>query len=172
MTQRILSIDASSMTGWATNANGPYESGRQQFPLRRGESDGMRKLRFRAWVREMLETLRPEVVVYEAPFVHPKHASSAELAYVFTGIVQMECEAVKIQYVSCPPSTLKRYATGKGNAGKPEMQEAARRNYDHYSPVADPGADEADALLLLAWGEAGFSEDQPQKKKAKKKVTA
>lgn len=44
------------------------------------------------------------------------------------------------------PATLKKYATGKGNAGKDEVLLAASRRFDWFAG----GNDEADALFLAA----------------------
>lgn len=43
------------------------------------------------------------------------------------------------------PSTLKKYATGKGNAGKPDMLDAAIRRFDYQGP---PDDNAVDAFLL------------------------
>jgi crossover junction endodeoxyribonuclease RuvC len=48
-----------------------------------------------------------------------------------------------------PPATLKRYATGKGNATKDAVLAAAIRRYQQ---VSFDGNDQADALILAAMG--------------------
>jgi crossover junction endodeoxyribonuclease RuvC len=47
-------------------------------------------------------------------------------------------------YVDVPPTTLKKYATGRGNAGKDDMLAAAIRRFGFEGD----GNDEADAYLL------------------------
>ncbi len=57
-------------------------------------------------------------------------------------------------FVDVPPSTLKKYATGKGNAGKDEMIAAAIRRFDFG------GCDnnEADAYLLWCMARHAYGE--------------
>ena len=56
------------------------------------------------------------------------------------------CEHQNIAYLGVPVGTIKKHATGKGNAGKTEVI-AAMRALGH--PVTDDN--EADALALLHW---------------------
>jgi len=57
-------------------------------------------------------------------------------------------DAEGFSVVVIPPTVLKKYATGKGNAGKDEVLLAASRRFDWFSG----GNDEADALWLAAIG--------------------
>lgn len=54
-----------------------------------------------------------------------------------------------VRVVEVPPSTLKRYATGKGNASKDAVLLAVARRYPHVDVQSN---DEADALILAAMG--------------------
>ncbi len=71
------------------------------------------------------------------------------------------CEHHRIAYQGVPVGTLKRHATGKGNAGKAEMVSAMKlRGY----VVADDN--EADALAVLDWalaqdGHGTSGDEQP-----------
>jgi hypothetical protein len=56
------------------------------------------------------------------------------------------CEERAIAYQGVPVGTIKRYATGKGNADKAAMIAAMRAR--GFAPVDD---NEADALALLLW---------------------
>lgn len=64
------------------------------------------------------------------------------------GVVRLALHEAGIAYVDVPPSSLKKYATGKGNANKGEMLAAAIRRLD-YQGASD---NEADALWLQAMG--------------------
>jgi crossover junction endodeoxyribonuclease RuvC len=55
----------------------------------------------------------------------------------------------EIPFAVVPPATLKRYATGKGNAPKDAVLAAAIRR---YREVDFDGNDQADALVLAAMG--------------------
>ncbi|WP_432214628.1 hypothetical protein, partial [Salmonella enterica] len=62
----VLALDLATKTGWAlVDRQGVLTSGVQSFPLRRGESPGMRWLRFRRWLREIvaLAQLKPGGVI-------------------------------------------------------------------------------------------------------------
>ena len=63
------------------------------------------------------------------------------------------CERHQIPYQGVPVGTIKRKATGKGNAGKAEVI-AAMKALGH--PVTD--VNEADALALLHWALAQATE--------------
>lgn len=54
----------------------------------------------------------------------PTHAMSAGLTGRAQGIVRMTLAERKIPYVAVPPATLKKFATGKGNAKKDAMRAA------------------------------------------------
>lgn len=56
------------------------------------------------------------------------------------------CEHHNIPYQGVPVGTIKKHATGKGNAGKDEMITSVRER--GHTPVDD---NEADALALLHW---------------------
>lgn len=55
----------------------------------------------------------------------PTHAKSAGITGMVHGAVRAALLGVGIPYVLITPASLKKYATGKGNAGKPDMAVAA-----------------------------------------------
>jgi Holliday junction resolvasome RuvABC endonuclease subunit len=148
---RILALDLATRTGWAagdTEAVGArLESGVQEFALGRGESPGMRFLRFGVWLREIVALHRPEVVLYEQPFVM-RSGAAAEISLGFATRVQEACATHAIEHQAVNGATLKKWATGRGNAKKPDMIAAARQRFG----VEPRSSDEADALLLLGYG--------------------
>lgn len=143
-----LALDLSSKTGWAISREAVLlESGTQVFDLARGESPGMRFLRFRAWLDRVLEEWAPAVVFYERGAHRGGHAT--ELLVGMQTRVQELAAAKSINYSGVQIQTLKKFATGKGNAGKPEMIAYAR---SRWGLDRDPQEDEADALCVLSWG--------------------
>jgi Holliday junction resolvasome RuvABC endonuclease subunit len=138
VTMRILALDFATKTGWAAEGL----SGVQVFETKRGESPGMRFLRFRGWLRDMCnELVHPEVIAYEQP--HHRGGAATEVAYGFLTEVKTMAADKGIELMPVHSSTLKKWATGKGNAGKGEMVfEAKRRG---YNPQDD---NEADACLI------------------------
>lgn len=147
LSARILALDLGTRTGWAASIPGiGVESGVQIFDLRRGESPGMRFLRFRRWLSGMLETLSPGVVAYE--LAHHRGGPATELAVGLQTRVQELAAARGLEYVSVHTGTLKRHATGSGRAPKGAMIEAARARWPSQTIEGD---DQADALCVLAW---------------------
>ena len=153
---RILALDLGGKTGWAIHLPGlGVESGVQTFGVQRGESAGMRFLRFRTWFRRMLKDVDPDLVVYEQP--HLRGGAATDLLVGFSTRVQEACACREIEYAPVHSRTLKSHATGRGNASKAAMIDAARARWPDQVVESD---DQADALLALSWGleEFGVSE--------------
>jgi Holliday junction resolvasome RuvABC endonuclease subunit len=64
-------------------------------------------------------------------------------------ILQAECEAKELPYSGIPVGTIKKRATGKGNASKEEMVAAAKLKWPGEIIVDD---NQADALWILEAG--------------------
>ena len=146
----ILTIDCGTKTGWASLVNGRIESGVQNFSLKRGESKGIRFLRFNTWLVGMLELVKPHVVVYE--MAHFRGGSATEILVGMTTRIEEFCESKKIEYSSVHSATLKKFATGSGRASKQDMMKMASQ---FFAKTVDSD-DEADALLILKWGMKEF----------------
>ena len=137
----ILALDLATKTGWATNIS--RTSGVQVFDAKRGESPGMRFLRCRGWLSEMLTLLGGvDVIVYEQ--AHHRGGAATACCVGLVSMVQAFAAEHGIELMTVHTGELKRWATGKGNAGKPAMMKAARAR--GWNPVDD---NEADAQLLL-----------------------
>lgn len=148
----ILTLDCGTKTGWASSINGNIESGVQDFSLKRGESSGMRYLRFRAWLNEIIKLIKPNLVVYEMTF--SKGQSANEILNTFAGIIQMECVNQNIDYTSVFATRLKKFATGSGKSNKDEMLRLAK--YKFKRVIIDHN--EADALWILEWAKEEFGD--------------
>ena len=141
----ILALDCGTKTGWASFADGRIESGVQDFSLKRGESKGIRFLRFNTWLKAMAKLTNPQVVVYELAHFRGGHAT--EILVGMTTRIEEFCESNNIEYGSVHSATLKKFATGSGRANKEDMIKAAQVKYGKIVNSDD----EADALLILAW---------------------
>ena len=139
----ILALDLATKTGWATNS--PEASGVDTFDVRRGESPGTRYLRFAAWLREKIEIIKPQLIVFEK--AHHRGGAATEIAAGFATHLQSTCAAMGVEHAAIHTSVLKKYATGKGNAGKPEVMAAYQRRWGK-PPIDD---NEADARWLLEY---------------------
>lgn len=143
----ILGIDPGSHTGWCLMKNGKvYESGVQDFSKRKGESNGATYLRFRSWLNSLLSSYPIKIVVYEYTFSRSQAAS--EILTNLRGRIQEECSALSVEFAAVPATTLKKWATGKGNADKDQMMARAVA-YLGRPPIDD---NEADAVMVSAWG--------------------
>lgn len=148
----ILAIDPGTKCGWASLVDGRIESGVQNFSLKRGESKGIRFLRFNTWLVGMLDLIKPHVVVYE--MAHFRGGSATEILVGMTTRIEEFCEERRIEYSSVHSATLKKFATGSGRANKEDMMKAAGLKYERIIDTDD----EADALLILAWAREEFGE--------------
>jgi Holliday junction resolvasome RuvABC endonuclease subunit len=124
----ILAIDPGTACGWAVRHSATdYDSGVWDLSAKRHEGGGMRFLRCRQAVREAIRMFKPTIVAYEEVRRH----MGVDAAHVYGGIVAVissECEAhdPPIPYRGFPVGTVKKLATGKGNADKAAMLAAAR----------------------------------------------
>ena len=149
MSTVILALDTALVTGWALRLpGGGLESGVQELRPHRGESHGMTFLRFRSWLRTMLDDHKPEVVYYER--AHHRGGAATNLCVGLTSRIEEECAERRIEYGSVPTMTLKKHATGKGNSDKAAMVAAATAVLGR-APLDD---NEADAVLVLRYAEA------------------
>ena len=147
----ILALDLGQQTGWALRTgDGLTTSGTAAFKPSRFEGGGMPYLRFKRWLTEIKAAVGSiDALYFEEVRAHA--GTSAAHAYGgFLAILTAWCEHHSIPYSGIPVGTIKRHATGKGNASKIEVI-AAMRALGHE--LTDNN--EADALAILHWaGEA------------------
>ena len=150
---KIVAFDFGSRTGWAALKDGHIESGVQVFELSRGESQGMRFIRFRRWLEEILGLIQPGLCVYEA--AHHRGGHATELLVGMTTRLQEACAEKGIEYAAVHSATLKKFATGSGRADKLVMMKRAAVLFPGRKIEDD---NEADALLLLGYAREKFGE--------------
>ena len=142
----ILALDLGTTTGWAVRlAGGSIVSGTASFRPGRFEGGGMRFLRFRAWLDEIAHCHGLGAVYFEEVRRHV----GTDAAHIFGGFLAhltAWCEQRAVPYQGVPVGTIKRHATGKGNAHKNAVIAAIRAR--GYAPADD---NEADALAILLW---------------------
>ena len=142
----ILAIDLGTTTGWAMRSAGVTTSGTMSFKPGRYEGGGMRYLRFTRWLDEMAAGGISAIWFEEVR----RHAGT-DAAHVYGGLMATLtawCELRGIPYEGVPVGTIKKHATGNGNANKEAMIAAARARGFH--PADD---NEADAIALLIWAQ-------------------
>ena len=147
----MLALDLGQQTGWALACpRGPITSGTELFKASRFEGGGMPLLRFVRWLSELHDHAGPlTAVVFEEVRAH-RGTAAAHTYGAFLGQLTAWCEHYQIPYQGVPVGTIKKDATGKGNAGKAEVIAAMRAQ--GFDPADD---NEADALALLQWALKG-----------------
>lgn len=143
----ILALDLGTRTGWALfDSKEKISSGVVNFKQDRWQGGGMRFLRFRSWLDEIHNLAGGlDYLCYEQVRRH----AGTDAAHLYGGwlaILEVWCEQHSIPYEGVPVGTIKRHATGHGNAPKQAMIAAARAR--GYSPADD---NEADAIAILHW---------------------
>lgn len=142
----ILSLDLGTTTGWAVFAGGSITSGTEHFHNDRYSGGGMRFLRFKKWLDEIKALNNGLDEVY---FEEVRRHRGTDASHVYGGFIAhltAWCEQYEIPYRGIPVETIKKFLTGKGNAGKEEMIQGVQAL--GHRPKDD---NEADALALLYW---------------------
>ena len=137
MKNKILALDIATNTGWKTETT----SGVWNLKPNRGESEGMRVVRFKAKVRELVELEGINLISYERPA--GMHKSSIMVASEMVGVLKDFCIEKNITLACYSATEIKKFATSRGNANKEAMIKAARDR--GYLPQDD---NEADAIFL------------------------
>jgi crossover junction endodeoxyribonuclease RuvC len=94
---------------------------------------------------DLLDTYAPDVVAIEAPFA-VRSTSAIPLARV-NGVLILVAALRGVRTIDVPPTVAKKRLTGKGNASKDDMCEAAK---PHIGEVSEHTAD-ALAIALSVW---------------------
>jgi len=136
----ILALDLGTKTGWAMRSAGKVLSGVWDLKPDRYSGAGMRFVRFQRMLGQMP---KPGRVVFEEVRAHAA-VSDAHVYGGFLATLAAWCEENSIPYEGVAVGTIKKAATGKGNASK-DLMIAAMQAKGH-----DPkDHNEADALALL-----------------------
>lgn len=118
---KILALDIATKTGWACDT----ASGVWNLKPNRGESEGMRVVRFKAKVKELIELEGIDVIAYERQA--GMHKSSIMVASEMVGVLKDLCISKGVELACYSASEIKKFATGKGNANKEAMISSAQK---------------------------------------------
>lgn len=147
----LLALDLGRTTGWALlTSSGSVHSGFETFKPSRFESSGMALLRFRNWLALMNQQAGGlDICVFEEVRRH-KGTTAAHVYGEFLGQLKTWADEqnMQIPYLGVPVGTIKKFATGKGNANKKMVIKAVQEKFGHSNVTDD---NEADALALLHW---------------------
>lgn len=141
----LLALDLGSHCGWAAlPRSGRIASGTGVFKPDHFSGAGMVFLRFERFLGELNRDAGPfAVVVFEEVRAHAG-TLAAQIYGGFLAHLTARCERHGTPYLGVPVATIKRHATGKGDARKPEV--IAAMEAKGFKPGDD---NEADALALL-----------------------
>ena len=142
----ILALDIATTTGWKTET----ASGVWKLRQKKDDSTGMKLVRLKSYLKELIELEHIELVAYERPAGMFKSSIISESELI--GVVLLLCEELSLQCTAYSPTEIKKFATGKGNAKKIDM--IAKAVELGYNPADDNEAD-AIHLYLLAKQDLG-----------------
>jgi len=74
------------------------------------------------------------------------------------GVIRLTLWRAGIRYVDVPPACVKKYATGRGNATKPDVRMAVFKRYGH--DIADDNQCDAFVLMAMALHASGHPLEQ------------
>lgn len=148
----ILALDLGTNTGWKIGDTELSVSGTQNFGNSRFDGGGVRFIKFIRFLDQIAaEKMKPDLVVFEEVRNHAGNTA----AHVYGGFwshLMSWCEKQGIPYTAVPVQTIKKFATGKGNASKTDMIVAAQAK--GFEPADD---NEADAIWLWEYAQKQFA---------------
>jgi Holliday junction resolvasome RuvABC endonuclease subunit len=146
----VLGLDLSlAATGLACG-----EHGSERLNTPASEVSGMPRLQV---IRDAVLAHAPfAAVVVVENYAYSRGDAHAHALGELGGVVRLALFEAGIPYVDVGPSSLKKWATGKGNAGKDEMLAAAIRRFGFEGYDNN----EADAWLLRAMGLAFYERSE------------
>lgn len=145
----ILALDLATNTGWAYERQdaGPV-MGSVNFKQPEGAHPGDLFLAFRQWFIPFCQLVRPERVVYEAPWLDVGTGQAATLEFLVGLAAQVlaDTAALGLPVAKASSNTVRRVFCGNSRAKKPDvMAECQRRG---WKPKTH---DEGDAAALLTY---------------------
>lgn len=145
----FVGIDLGTNLGWAIGERGQVvQSGTISFQMKRFEGGGMRFLRFEKFLNDLKENSSDKLqgVFFEEVKARQPSAAADQIYGGFKATLMAWCDRHEIPYQGLPVGSIKKFATGKGNANKDAMIFAAEML--GFDPASD---DEADAIHILRY---------------------
>ncbi len=142
---RVIGIDPATHCGWAVldEDGNRIDSGTWALASGRLEGGGMRYLRAQRRILALIDEHAPCVLAFE----EVKRHAGTKAAHVYGGLIAVlmaACESRGVPFQGLGVGTVKKAATGKGNASKGDMLDAAEKRWG----VRCERDDEADALWM------------------------
>lgn len=160
----ILAIDPGLSCGWCIlrlpQTGFFINSGVWDLHGNRFEGAGMRILRLRGCLSQIARDAGPfELVAFEEVRRH-LGVDAAHMYGAITHEIMAWCEQNTIPYRGIPVATVKKRATGKGNANKEKMLAAAQKQWPCHVFADDNEADARWIAVCAAVGVDGFGRER------------
>lgn len=152
--KRILAIDPATKCGWAYTVE---QSGVWDLSIKSDESSGMRLIRFESKLLEIHDLLGIDIIAFEIPSVASgvkANINGLKLGTKLQGNIERLAEIHDFEAIGFNLSTVKKHATGKGNANKEAMVAAAKAKWPDTEIIDD---NHADALWIWDLANAEFN---------------
>lgn len=147
----LLALDLGWRTGWACgSSDAPIKFGTFRTPVRPRDCQDLRFGLWLAWLSNLTRGFAPDAIYYEKAYQRAHQA-----ARVYGGmeaLLMTQALALNLRAVGVHSGTIKRETTGKGNASKQAMIEAALAVVGTASELDDNAAD---AIALLRYAQRG-----------------
>ena len=147
----ILALDPAQKMGWALLSSGVVTSGTAEFKRRTGrkripdEHLGKAFYDLHKWLRGMIVDKEPDCIVYEDVMRFTSSSDSKSYGAI-RGLILVNAAARNIPVCHFAVPSIKKFATGKGNAKKDMMIASAIEKYPDQDVLDD---NQADALHIL-----------------------
>jgi Holliday junction resolvasome RuvABC endonuclease subunit len=141
---KVLGIDTSTYTGVALVQGGEIKGKCVNFPKQKGWE------RLQSIAQEVERTVKlwsPDLIIIEDYAVY--RASSVITVVECGTVVRKVLYDLGYEWYGMPPSSLKLWLTGKGNAKKPQMVSSTMERWGYQSPSDDI----VDAVALAKFGQ-------------------
>ena len=150
----ILALDIATLCGYAHSCG---RSGTWDLSAKKDESVGIRLFKLRANLNIIKNSFGVDLVVFEQ-VMHggPNGQRPMIVQAELQGVMKLWCEEHVIEYKGYGPNVIKKHATGKGNAKKAMMVDAACVRWKRV--FQDSDENEVDALWLLDLGMKEFGD--------------
>ena len=151
----ILALDPATKTGFAHSCGA---CGTWDLSIRRDESRGMRLIRLRGKLNEVLKNTGVDLLVFEsARNAGPGMQGALVVQAEIQSVIKVWCFDNDVEYRGYSPKEIKKHATGNGNASKAKMLEAAK-NHWHEDWLKDKDDNAIDAMWLLDLTERDYGD--------------
>lgn len=142
----FLGLDPSTRTGWCLlHGDGTYTAGETYFRDRQGMD---RALAFSDWLAQFLQANEVDTITIEGYGFANAHTlvPLVEIGTMFRMVARLS----EVPYVEIPPTVLKKFCTGTGNAKKEVIIREVFRKWGFEAKTNN----EADAFVLAHIGRA------------------